>query len=588
DKLRYLSLTKPELLGDDAAFRITLQPDPKAGTLTITDNGVGMTRSELIKNLGTIASSGTQNFLGKLTGDAKKDSQLIGQFGVGFYSAFMVADKVSVVSRAAGKQSTYLWESTGDGEYTIEEVAEEHPRGTSITLHMKEDAKEYLDAHRITHVVNTYSNHIAFPITLKGEGDSSEEINSGTALWRRSKSEISDEDYTEFYRSIAFLGDDTPWLTLHHRLEGTLEYTSLLFIPSRIPFDLYHPERRRSVKLYVKRVFIADDQVDIIPQYLRFLRGVVDSDDLPLNISRETLQHNLTLQKIRRSMTKKVLSELEKKSQDDPKGYTEFWKIFGGVLKEGLCDGREPQAEILNVCRFRTLQSGEGYKSLKEYVEAMPEKQKEIYFLTADSMEAALASPQLEGFRARGLDVLLLTDGVDDFWVNVVQDFEGTPLKSITRSDTGLEDTEEEKADDKKSAKEGESTTGQEKVDALITYMKATLGDAVNDVRKTTKLKESPVCLATPEGGMDIRMERFLMENGQLAQRTAKILEINPAHPLITRLAESFAARGDQSAIADTVHLLFAQANIIEGEAIPDPGGFSRRFNALLEKTIAA
>ncbi len=577
DRLRYLALTRPELTEEGSDYAIRVLIDKKAGTLTIADNGIGMPRAEMIKNLGTIAGSGTQQFLEKLTGDGKKDMQLIGQFGIGFYAAFMVADKVTVLSRAAGKKTVQVWESCGDGTFTVAEAEEERGRGTSVILHLKKEEKEYLDPWRTRHIVETYSNHIAFPILLADENGKEERINSGTAIWLRPKSEVTDEEYKAFYRDMAHLGVDEPWLTLHSKLEGTLEYSYLLYVPGRPPFDLFHPDRKRSVKLYVQRVFIADEGVDIIPPYLRFLRGVIDSADLPLNISRETLQHNLVVQKIRRSVTKKVLGEMAEKAEKDPESYVTFWKHFGPVLKEGLCDGKEPIDEIMKACRFTSLLK-EKLISMKECVESMKEEQGAIYYLTADSLETAKANPQLEGFRARGWDVLLLTDSVDDFWVTVQHEYQGKELKSVTRAEI---ESEEEKA-------RGEEKKNDKKIEALVAYIKSTLGEAVREVRATAKLTDSPVCLAVPVGGMDMRMERFLVENKQLLQRSAKILEINPKHSIIKKLAEDFSKEGDSLHIADAVHLLFAQASIIEGENIADLGAFARRMNALLEKALVA
>lgn len=580
DKLRYLSITNQDLVKDGGELVIKITLDKKNKTLTVSDNGIGMTKDELVKNLGTIARSGTENFLTKLTGEKKKDVELIGQFGVGFYSSFMVADKVIVKSRAAGKKKSYIWESEGKNKFTIAELDEEIQRGTSVTLYVKDEEKDYLDKFRIRNIVETYSGHIGFKILFVDETSGEEVLNKGKAIWLKNKSEVTAEEYNEFYRSIAHMGADAPWLTLHNKAEGAIEYKSLLFIPSKKPFDIFHPDRRCHVKLYVKRVFIAEDGIDIIPPYLRFIRGVVDSEDLPLNVSRETVQNSAILQKIRRSITSKIFSELKKKAEAEPEKYLEFWNNFGAVVKEGLCDGMEPRDEIIEVCRFRTTKSGEKFISLKEYLDNMKSGQEEIYYITADSMEKAMASPQVEGFVKRGIEVILLTDSVDDFWVNVLYEYKGKALKSVTRASTEVEKTPENK-EEKKDNKDGEFS-------ALLDLFRKTLGVDIMDVRLTSRLAESPVCLTVPDGAMDIRMERFLVENKQLPSVSAKILEVNPEHAVIKKLAADLSAGGNETKITDTIHLLFAEANIIEGEPVKDIKGFISRMNALLEKSLAA
>jgi len=591
DRLRYLGLTKPDLLQEGSDFRITMSFDKERKLLTIHDNGVGMTRAEMIKNLGTIARSGTQGFAEKLTGDEKKDTQLIGQFGVGFYSAFMVAEKVEVISRAAGGKKAHKWSSRADHEFTIEEISEETGRGTEITLFLRDDAVEFLDRFRIQHVVEIYSNHVAFPIILKDDEGNEDQINSGQALWQRNKSEINDEEYLEFYKGLSHLGNDKPWLTMHNKAEGTVEYTNLLFVPTAKPFDLFHPERQTQVKLYIKRVFIAEEGVEVIPSYLRFLRGVVDSADLPLNISRETVQNSVVMHRIKTSITKRVLKELAKKAKEDAAEYRKFWDIFGPVIKEGLCDGMEPRDDILEACRFQTSVSGEQLVSLEEYVDRMPEEQKVIYYITGDNVDKALASPQIEGFRKNGIEVLLLTDSVDEFWVNVVPAFKDFELKSVTRSSAELEGSSANKAssDDEEAGDDSAGVKiGSHDASALLGQVKEVLGDLAADVRVTTRLADSPVCLAVPDGAMDIRMERFMYENKQLPKVNAKIFEINPEHPIVVQLADDIAANEDQERISNTIHLLFAQANIVEGEPLPDVPGFTRRLNQLLQNSLAA
>jgi len=592
--------------GGDEDLKITISFNKAQKTITVTDNGIGMGRDELIANLGTIAKSGTQEFLSKLSAeDMKKDLPLIGQFGVGFYSSFMVADKVSVVSCRAGQSDAWLWESDGTGEFTVAPVApstDTLQRGTRITLHVKADQEQYLDKFRLRHIIQTYSDHIAFPIVIIDDDGSSETANTASALWMRAKSDITPEQYKEFYHHVSHSPDE-PWLTLHNKAEGKLEYTSLIFIPSAKPFDLFHPDRKRRVKLYVKRVFITEDNVDIVPHYLRFLRGIVDSQDLPLNISRETLQGNPLLAKIKDSLVKRVLTELKKKGEADETSYALFWKNFGPVLKEGLCEGTTPREQILEACRFYStlpspsgrgqgegphpnlLPKGEGaLTSLDGYVSRMKEGQDTIYYLTGDRLETLQSSPQLEGFAKRGIEVLLFSDHVDDFWVNVVFDYKGKKFKSVTRADIDLDNLNEEVKEEKKpEEKEHDSETT-----ALCQRMKQILGDKIRDVRTTNKLTGSAVCLAVEEGAMDIRLERFLIEQKQIANASAKILEINPEHSIIRSLVSKLNNTESSLEIDDVTWMLFDQARILEGEEIIDPAAFTRRLQAFVEKSLAA
>lgn len=571
DKLRYEASQQDGLMEGGEALKITMSADEKAKTITIADTGIGMNREDLIANLGTIARSGTQEFFNALTGDSQKDVGLIGQFGVGFYSSFMIADRVIVRSRKAGDTQSWRWESDGLGSFTVVEC-DDHPRGTSITLHIKNEAKEYLDRFKLKFIAQTYSDHISFPIELIGEDGEIEPINEASAIWTRAKSDITDEQYQAFYRHVSH-SPDKPYLTLHTKAEGTIEYTSLLFIPSMKPFDLYHPERRRRVKLYVKRVYITDEGVDLVPAYLRFLRGVIDSPDLPLNISRETLQANPALRKIREGVTKKVLADLSKQAKKDEAAYHEFWMNFGPVLKEGLCESDAPRDKIMDVCRFASTH-GDALVSLEDYIGRMKEGQEAIYFLNADSLENARRSPQLEGFSKHGIEVLLLTDHVDDFWIGLNPKFKDKPLRSVLRSGADLESFG--KKDDAKP--ESEKTENTNQTEALIVKLKAIYGDQVRDVRTTAKLEESPVCLAVGEGDMDPRMERFLMEHKQLPKGMPKILEINPTHPIIA----SMAAKLESAAFEDRAWLLLDQARLQEGEPIPDAAAFARRMNAVL------
>ncbi len=580
DKLRYLAVTDSSLLKDDPELKVQVSFKVEDRTVTIRDNGIGMNREELIAHLGTIARSGTEHFLAQYTGDTKKDMQLIGQFGVGFYSSFMVAEKVEVTSRKAGEEQAYTWSSEGTGEFTVGEAENPAPRGTRITLTLRKEEDNYLDKFRLQHIITTYSDHIAIPIELVDEEGETEVVNSASALWTRQKSEIAPEDYKQFYKHVSHSPDE-PWMTLHNKNEGTLEYTNLLFIPSRKPFDLFHPDRKTRVKLYVKRVYITDEGLELVPAYMRFMRGVVDSQDLPLNISRETLQANPVIDKIRRSLVKRVLSELKKRAEKEPVNYLEFWENFGAVLKEGLCEGLEGREQILEVCRFYSVLQGR-LISLDEYIEHMKEGQAEIFYLTGESVEKLKTSPQLEGFISRGIDVLLFTDTVDDFWVNVVADYKDKELKSVTRSGIDLDKIALPKEEDAKAEEQQEVDNSE--IDTLVAFIKTTLAGQIADVRTSAKLTDSPVCLGVKEGAMDIRMERFLIDQKQLASRSAKVLEINPKHPVIQRVAERLKVEGSNAVVEDIVRMLFDQACIMEGEPISDASAFSRRLNGLLQK----
>ncbi len=584
DKLRYQAQTTPDLLAEGGDLGIHISFNKSDRTLTVRDNGIGMTREELIRNLGTIAKSGTQEFFSHITGDNKKDLSLIGQFGVGFYSAFMVADKVEVISRQAEERHAYRWISEGTGEFTVEEAGQETPRGTAITLYLKEDAQDYLDFFRLRHIIQTYSDHISFPITLTGEEGQQETANKASALWVRPKAEITEEQYQEFYRHVSH-SPDAPWLTLHHKVEGKLEYTYLLFIPSIRPFDLFHPDRKRRVKLYVKRVFISDEGVDLVPHYLRFLRGVIDSEDLPLNISRETLQANPVVTKIRESVAKRVLADLRKKLEHDADAYDAFWNNFGSTLKEGLCEANSPREQILDACRFDTT-SGDQRTTLDDYIGRMKDGQEEIYYLIGERLESVRTNPKLEGFRSRGVEVLLMSDHVDDFWLSLMPEYKGKRFKSITRADIDLNHFG--KQDEKEEGPQSAESNADGQIAALIARMKEILGDQVSDVRTTTKLGGSAVCLAVEEGAMDIRLERFLVEQKQLLQSAAKILEINPQHPIIKALSDRIQQHACAPEVEDTVWLLLDQARILEGEEVADPAAFSRRLSNFMQKSLAA
>ncbi|MEE8272567.1 MAG: molecular chaperone HtpG [Alphaproteobacteria bacterium] len=592
DRLRYAALTHPQLIADAEGgdFKISLSVDPKARTLTLADNGIGMTRTELVENLGTIARSGTSAFMKGLTGDAKKDMALIGQFGVGFYSAFMVADQVAVTTRKAGEADGWRWLSDGRGEFTISE-AEGVSRGTSVILHIAEDQGEFLDEDRVRRIVKTYSDHIALPIVLQpaGKADAEEEtLNRASALWTRPKSDITQEQYTEFYHHVGHTFDE-PWQTLHYRAEGVIEYTALLFIPSTAPFDLFNPDRRHRVKLYVRRVFVSDDTEGLLPSYLRFLRGIVDSEDLPLNISREMLQTNPVVGKIRHGLTKRVLSALGKKAADDKSAYEVFWKAFGALIKEGVYEDFENRDTLLGLLRFRTTADGNDWTTLADYVGRMKEGQEAIYTISGDDAEALRKSPQLEGFRARGVEVLLLTDPVDQFWVTAVAAFMEKPFKSVTRGGADLA-----KIKSADGAVTADHDAGEEPLpdgtDALIAAFRTALASDVKDVRASERLTDSPVCLVADEGDMDMHLERLLMQHKQVDAVSKRILEINPRHKLITRLTHlastGLGDGGTAAQLRELAFLLLDQARIVEGEPVPDPAAFSRRLAEALERGL--
>lgn len=577
DKLRYLTQTNPNLLeGDQSELCITVSLNKDTREFIVRDNGIGMSKEELIENLGKIAHSGTSQFLEQMTGDNKKDSMLIGQFGVGFYSSFMISDEVNVISRKAGEEKVYSWHSNGQNDYEIEEYTQPFERGTEVRVKIREGEDGFVDHFRIKHIIKNYSDHIAVPIYYLEEIGSKVKLNSSSALWNKPKNEITDEQYNEFYKTLSYAADE-PWLTLHNKNEGVVEFTNLLFIPSTKTFDLFHPDRKRRVKLYIKRVFITDENVDLIPQYLRFMRGIVDSEDLPLNISRETLQHNATIEKIKNAITKRVLTELTKNKESDREAYEKFWSNFGAVLKEGLCEASPYAEKMLEASIFWSAKQ-EKYISLDEYIAAAKDNQKTIYYLSGESREKLRNSPQLEGFLSRGVDVLLFTDSVDDFWVNVQHEYKDFAIKSVTRSNIDL--SEEEKNTD---TTKGESDKAQQEQntesDALCNYFKEVLGDKIKTVQISKKLTSSPVCLAVEEGAMDIRMERFLIEQKQLARGSAKILEINSDHPILQKITEAVKAQNTSNTDEELVMMLYDQACIIEGEPIEDPASFCARLN---------
>ena len=582
DRLRYAAITQPELVEGDAGYAITLSTNKDARTLTFSDNGIGMSRSELIENLGTIARSGSSAFVEQLSGDAKNDVSLIGQFGVGFYSSFMVADKVEVVSLRAGEDQAWQWTSDGKGAFTVAEAGRDG-RGTTITVHLKEDEMDFADAFRVRSVVKTYSDHIAFPITVADSGDENdpETVNTASALWTRPRNDITEEQYTEFFHHVSHMVGD-PWSTLHFRAEGVIEYTGLLYIPSSRPFDLFNQDRTSKVRLYVKRVFITEDCEELVPRWLRFLRGVIDSEDLPLNISREMLQNNAVLSKIRSGLTSRVIRELENKAEKEPEAYAEFWENFGAVLKEGLYEPSGEKDTLLGLARFRSTH-GDDLVSLSDYVARMKEGQSAIYYITGGDAEALVRSPQLEGFRSRGIEVLMLSDPVDEFWVPMAGPFEEKPFKSATQGGADFDDIKSENAETDADESNADATP-QEDIDRLIAAMKLALGEDVKDVRVSVRLTESSVCLVADDGDMDMNLERLLKAHQQIETRAPRILEINSSHDLIKGLAAK--AKVDSGSIDDAARLLLDQARIIEGEPLPDPTAFAQRMSDIMTKGI--
>jgi molecular chaperone HtpG len=584
DKLRYAILTNPSLGNAETEFKIILSVDKKAKTLSVSDNGIGMSRDELVETLGTIAKSGTEAFLAQANGgDAKDNVSLIGQFGVGFYSAFMVSAQVDVLTRKAGEEEAHLWSSDGKGEFTIE-AAERDAYGTTVTLHLNKEDKEYLDEPRISHIIKAHSDHIGIPIVFK-DGEREETLNSASALWTLQKSEIKAEQYTEFYHHVGHAFDE-PWLTLHNRVEGVLSYTNLLFIPSMPPFDLFTPERKGHVKLYVNRVFITDDCEGLLPPYLRFLHGIVDSEDLPLNISREMFQHDPRLAKIKTGLTKRVLNELKKKAEKKPEEYAAFWNNFGAVLKEGIYEDQTNRDRILAVTRFQTTVSDE-LRSLSEIVADMKEGQDAIYYITGETIDMVRQSPQLEGFKARGVEVLLMTDPVDEFWLPAVGTFEDKPFKSVTRGGADLDNIKDAKDDKKSKDKKKKDKKQAPGMDELVVALKISLGEAVKDVAISERLTDSPVCLVSGEGDMDIHLERMLKAHKQLGEATPRILEINADHALIAKLAAMAKdGKGSSDEIKDAAFLLLDQARLLEGETLPDPAQFARRLSSMMERGL--
>ena len=580
EKLRYEAIAHPELLGDDPSLRITLSIDADKKCLSLEDNGIGMSRDELVQGLGTIAHSGTKAFMDRIeAAQAGEGASLIGQFGVGFYSAFMVADHVDVFSRRAGAEEAWQWSSDGKGTFSVAPVPLESAphRGTRVVVHLAEEAKDYLERFRLERMVRAQSGHVPVPIAVvEKPGEKPFELVDGAALWAKPKSEISTADYTDFYRSLTGHLDE-PDLTVHFRAEGRHEYTVLAFVPGSRPFDLFDLDRKGRIKLYVKRVFITDE-AEILPRYLRFVRGLVDSTDLPLNLSREMIQESPILMAIRKAVTSRMLTELEKLADKEPAAYAKIWDNFGAVLKEGIYEDVERRDALLALSRFKTSTSAGAWRSLKDYVASLKENQTAIYYVAGDDIARLEASPHLEGFRARGVEVLLLTDPVDSFWVTSGASFEGKAFKSVTQGAADL--TLIPRID----AKEEPPSQTDEAVTNFVAFIKETLGEAVSDVRVSDRLTDSPVCLVAPETGLDRQLEKLLAGAGRLKVTAKPILEINPRHAIVVALASL--GEDDLAFKQDAAHLLFDEARVLEGERPADARMFSDRLGRLLTRSL--
>jgi molecular chaperone HtpG len=579
ERLRYEAIAAPALLGDDAKPRITLTVDAEKRQLMVEDNGIGMSRDEMIEALGTIARSGTKAFIDRLeAAKSEEETALIGRFGVGFYSAFMVAERVEVFSRRAGTDAAYVWSSDGKGSFAVSPVEAAYAplRGTRVVLHLMEDAKSYTERATLERLIRAQSGHVPVPIAIMEKpGAELAEITDGAALWAKPKSAITAADYTDFYRSIAGQFDE-PAHTIHFHAEGRHDYTSLLFVPGSRPFDLFDPDRKGRIKLYVKRIFITDD-ADILPRYLRFIRGLVDSADLPLNVSREKIQESPLLAAIRKGATSRVLAELERLADKEPEAYTKIWDLFGVVLKEGVYEDFERRDALLALARFKTTGPADTWRSLKDYVAAFKPNQTAIYYLAGDDLARLKSSPHLEGFRARGIEVLLLADPVDSFWVMSAPSFDGKPLKSVTQGAADLA------AIALLDAKEAPAPELADSVKQFLAFMKNTLGDTVAEVRASERLTDSAVCLVAADAGPDRALERILAGAGRLNIASKPILEVNPRHQLVIALA---GLGGDQRTLKeDAVYLLLDEARVLEGDRPADPRAFSERLARVLERS---
>lgn len=564
DKLRYYSLMKPEVTKNNGEFKIIITPNAEENTLTISDNGIGMNKDDLVNHLSTIAKSGTADFVNNAK-DNGSVVDLIGKFGVGFYSAFMVASKVEVVTKRAGEEQAYKWISNGVDGFEIEET-EKEKSGTDIKLFLKDDAKDFTDTIYLRHIIRTYSDHINYPIVLDLGKAGEETVNTGSALWTKNKAEITDDQYNEFYHHIS-RNFDTPWMRLHFKAEGSIEYTGLLFIPSEAPYDLFQPDRQQSLKLYVNRVFISDKVDDLMPAYLRFVKGIIDSADLPLNISREMLQQNALIAKIRSGTVSRILKELKKRSEDYD-DYMKFWKNFGMAFKEGIYEDPANRVEIAELSRFYSTNSEDKLTSLDEYISRVKEGQTTIYYITGDDIPTLRNNPQLEAFKEKGLEVLLLVDPIDEFWVQTLTNFKGYPIKHVSQADVDLKFERKEPKADEGSLKK------------LTDFMAELFKNEVGKVVPTEKLTKSPVSLTVENGQMSIHLERLMRNHQQqTAFASSRILEVNPYHPLIIKLADSMFDDKERPTVEEVCRLLLDQAKIAEGEAISDSSFFSEKLS---------
>ncbi len=582
DKRRYKSLTDKSF-ASTIDLNININVDPKAKTLKISDNGIGMSKDELISSLGTIAKSGTKAFLEGITKQKNKDDNLslIGQFGVGFYSAFMVADKVEVISKGIGTKKSHHWTSDGQSSFTISET-DKYVDGTEITLHIKKDEKDYLDTFRIENIVKKYSDHIPYPVKLIEDGKENEvkSLNSASALWMRNKKDIKSEQYEEFYNHLGGIGK--PWKTIHNTTEGIVSFTNLLFIPEMKPFDLFNPDRKTSVKLYTNRVFITDECEDLLPSYLRFIKGVVDSEDIDLNVSREMMQSNAALNKISKALVNKILSELKKDFEKNRDDYEKFFNEFGAAFKEGIYEDFERKKSLIDISLFKS-SNGEKLTSLNEYISRMKKDQNEIYYISGENIEQILTSPQIEGFKSRGLEVIYMTDPIDEFWLPSMNEYEGKPFKSITKGAIDLSKFDIQKDKDSKSKK----PATKKDIDNLISEMKNHLGEKVKDIKSSQMLTESPVCLTADEADMDIHLEKLMRQHKRLDKESKKILEINPSHDLIKSLGKIVQNSKDKSVVSDVSHLLLDQARIVEGEMPLDTKGFTEKLSSIITRSLS-
>ena len=583
DKLRYLANTKEKVMQDDPDLRVEIEINKKENRISFIDNGIGMNRKDLINNLGTIARSGTAQFLKELSESKTKDLSLIGQFGVGFYSAFMVSSEISVTTRKAGEKKLWIWKSDGESNFSIQENENlellKSNRGTKIDISITKENKEYLDKMRVEQIIKKYSDHISIPIYVidgsEKKDEKNEAVNSASAIWTRPKNKITKDQYKEFYNHVGQMFDD-PWLTSHYKAEGKIEYTVLNFIPSSKPFDLYDPARENRLKLYVKKVFITDNCPDLVPPYLRFLRGVIDSEDLPLNISREMLQNNPVVTKIRSSLVKRTISDLRKKLNSDKNDYINFWNNFGPVLKEGIYEDFERKESILEIALFKQSASSE-LITLNEYISNMQKKQKDIYFITGDNYESVINNPSLEGYKSRNINVLILDDPVDSFWTSSTPSYKENNFKSVTQ---GIDDLD-------KLGKKTEEDTNEKSVESLLVFLKEKLKEKVKDVRVSKRLTDSPVCLVGDEGAMDPQLEKILQQHNQLNQGVSlKVMEINPSHSLIKKLDKMSKNKDKIGDLENIAILLYEQSKILDGDKPTNPVEFSKKLIETISLSI--